>query len=232
MTIKSDIQKLYPGDLVDLFVLDLNPIGITDVFRFHAMPSFGTGSVFWQGEEYVSFPIEAEGFELSGDQQRPTPKVRVANVTGLISSMLLEMDDLVGAKVVRKRTFSKYLDKESFPSNTNPTADPAQCFSDEIWFIDRKATETKTSVTFDLCVPWDVQGVKIPARSCNATICGWRYKGDGCGYTGGAVATIKDEPTTDPLLDDCSKRKTGCQFRFGKNNPLPIGAFLTVGIIR
>ena len=75
------------------------------------MHDFGSGSVYWQGEEYVSFPIEVEGFEVSGDQQLPTPKIRVANVTGMISSLLNEMDDLVGTKVVRKRTFAKYLDK-------------------------------------------------------------------------------------------------------------------------
>ena len=232
MTITSDVQKLYPGDLVDLFILDLNPIGVSQTFRFHAMHSFGTGSVYWQGEEYISFPVEVEGFELSGDQQLPTPKVRVANVTGMISSLLTEMDDLVGAKVVRKRTLAKYLDKESFPSGENPDADPAQHFADEIWFIDRKATETKTVVEFELCVPWDLQGVKIPARPCNAVICCWRYRGDGCGYIGSPVATNKDVATTDPTLDDCSRRLTGCQLRFGLGNPLPIGVFPAVGIIR
>lgn len=232
MSIISDVQKLNPGALVDLFELDLTTIGINTKFRFHNMTGVTTDSVWWQGLEYIAFPIEATGFEVQGDKQLPRPIVRVANVTGMISSMLKEMNDLVGAKVVRRRTFSKYLDPINFPGGVNPTADSAQHIRDEIWFIDRKAAETNTVVEFELCVPWDLEGAVIPKRPCTPSVCVWTYRGDGCMYAGGPVAKVDNTPTSNPNLDECSRSLTGCKLRFGNNAQLPIGIFPAVGIIR
>ena len=232
MAIISDVQSLNPGSLVDLFEIDLTPIGVNSSFRFHNMARTLTGSVYWQGQEYIAFPIEVNGFELQGDRQTPRPTVRVANVTGLISSLLKEMNDLVGAKVIRRRTLVKYLDAINFTGGINPTADPNEHLRDEIWFIDRKSAETKTIVEFELSVPWDLEGTVIPKRPCGAIVCSWTYRGDGCGYTGGPVATIKNEYTSDPALDECSRTLQGCKMRYGNNGQLPIGIFPAVGIIR
>lgn len=231
MSIKSDVQTLSLSGLIDLYELDLNPIGVNEIFRFHAMYGTTTGSIYWQGNEYVAFPIEAEGFEYNGNDKLPRPTLRVANITGVISSLLQEMDDLLGAKITRKRTLSKYLDSANFPE-VNPDADPDQHLPDEIWFIDRKATETKQIVEFELSVPWDLEGTQLPFRPCDANICSFKYRGPGCEYAGGPVAKIDDTPTSNPSLDNCSKRPTGCKLRFGANNPLRFGGFPSVGIIR
>ncbi len=113
MTIASDIQKLAPGNLVELFELDASAIGGT-VYRFHAGTNELQSPVVWQGNIYTPYPVEASGFEWSGRGTLPQPQVRVANIFGLISALCLQHDDLVGAKLIRRRTFVKYLDAINF----------------------------------------------------------------------------------------------------------------------
>ncbi|MGE4858091.1 phage minor tail protein L, partial [Yersinia enterocolitica] len=42
---------------------------------------------------------------------------------------------------------------------------------------------------------------------------------------GPPVADDKDNPTSDPSKDKCSKHPSGCRFRHPKPSPLPIGCF-------
>ncbi len=43
---------------------------------------------------------------------------------------------------------------------------------------------------------------------------------------GPPVADEKDQPTTDPLKDRCSKKPTGCIKRYPRPQPMPFGGFL------
>lgn len=229
--ITSDIQSLAPGSVVDLFELDMTAIGGT-VLYFHAGKNNLLSDIVWGGVAYAAFPIVADGFEASGTGRMPRPTVRVANVTGLISAMLRDFDDLVGCRVTRRRTLAKYLDAVNFPGGTNPSADSTQEFPPEVWFIDRKSVETKMMVEFELAASWDVQGVLLPRRQAIANTCGWRYRSADCGYAGGPVADNNDSPTGDISKDVCGKRLTSCKLRFGEFAVLPFGAFPAVGLIR
>ena len=231
MSVASDIQTLEPGSIVDLFELDLTALGDT-VRRFHPGRNSLLSDIFWNGNEYVAFPIKADGFEASGNGKMPRPTIKVANVTGLISSFLRDFDDLIGAKITRRRTFVKYLDAVNFPGGVNASADPTQEFPPEVWFVDRKSNETKMMVEFELAASWDVQGVLLPRRQAIANTCGWRYRGPDCGYAGGAVADGNDNATSSMLLDSCGKRLGSCKLRFGVYAVLPFGAFPSVGLIR
>ena len=231
MTIASDLQKLAPGALIELFILDATALG-GDVTRLHAGTNELRASVVWQGATYAPFPIEASGFELSGRGALPQPKVRVANVTGLITALCMELNDLVGAKFTRKRTLVKYLDAVNFTGGVNPTADPTQEFPDEIWFVNRKAEENKVFVEFELAAAFDVQGVKLPRRQVIANVCSWLYRGAECGYAGGAVADINDVATTVLANDQCGKRLASCKLRFGEFAELPYGGFPGAGLVR
>jgi phage-related protein len=113
MTIKYDIQKLRPGELVDLFELDCSGIG-GSILRFHSGVNELGQDIVWQGNTYSRFPIEVEGFQKTGKGSLPRPMIRVANVTNMVSALILELDDLVGAKLTRHRTFAKYLDRENY----------------------------------------------------------------------------------------------------------------------
>jgi lambda family phage minor tail protein L len=231
VTIESDLQKLEPGKLVELFVLDATALGDT-ITRFHSGLNELKSPVVWQGETYSPFPIEGSGFELSGRGTLPQPKIRVANVSGLISALCMELDDIVGATLTRKRTLVKYLDAVNFAGGINATADPTQELPDEIWTVNRKAEENKVYVEFELSAAFDVAGVKLPRRQCIANVCPWRYRGTECGYAGGAVADINDVATADLTRDQCGKRVASCKLRFGEFAELPYGGFIAAGLVR
>lgn len=110
MTINSDVQKLEPGAKVEFYELDATAIGGGILF-FHANPF--DGPIFWNEQEYSLYPIQAEGFSRTTDQQ-PNPKVKVANINGTISLLCQMYEDLVGAMLIRRRTFVKYLDPQTF----------------------------------------------------------------------------------------------------------------------
>lgn len=222
MSIAADIQSLSLGGLVELFDVDCTAIG-GDMLRFHA--HLQSTSIIWQGNEYKPWPIQASGFEHTSDAQQPTPTLTVANVSGTISALCVFLDDLVGAKVTRHRTLTKYLDAVNF-LNGNPTADPSEEMAQELWYIEQKTSETNVQVEFTLSSALDFGGQQLPARQI-ASACQFLYRDAHCGYTGTAYFTIKDVATDDPALDQCSKKTTGCECRFGVNEPLPFGGFLS-----
>lgn len=224
MSIRSDVQVLDPGALVQLFVLDLTSLG-SGVYRFHPGTDGQTNPIVWQGNEYLPFPVEADGFEYNGRGTLPRPKLKVANVSGVITSLVTDFDDLVGAKLTRKRTLAKYLDGQ-------PAADPTAEFSDEEFFIERKVAETVLFVEFELASVIDLQGVMIPRRQFIRNVCTWKYRSTECGYTGGPVADINDDITNSNEDDQCGHRLASCKLRFGENNPLPFGSFPSINLLR
>lgn len=428
-SITSEIQKLEPSAIIELFEMDATSFG-GDLLRFHAGTNGLRQNIVWQGNTYTAFPIRATGFDYSGNGQLPRPKLQVANVTGAITLLVLTYDDLLGAKITRKRTLAKYLDAVNFPArrnlllntedfrnaaeggaywsqfddtgnavavitgfldpqgnyaadkltaNTigllqrqvsqavssvpndsavtnsvfakagecthlrlyvstrtspiyypsalfnlssgavvsnsssggytptstitnvgdgwyrcsatlpsvgsgatspaiiiqlaqsnggnfsssnigdglylwgaqteigttmtayqpvgstwsqNPTADNTAEFPDDIFFIDRKAAETRDVVEFELAAAFDVAGVQLPRRQIIQNVCTWRYRGTECGYAGASYFDANDAPVGSLALDVCGKRLSSCKARFGTNNPLPFGSFPAAGLTR
>lgn len=228
MSINSDIQQLEPGPLLTFYELDATAIG-AGIVRFHGIE--GMGATTWQSVVYSPWSINAEGFARTSEQQ-PRPKLQVGNVNSSISLLCMLYDDLVGARLARKRTFAKYLDAVNFPGGINLTADPSQEFPDEVWFIDRKSAETANMVEFELASPLDFQGVQLPRRQIIANQCNFEYRGPYCNYTGDPVATILDEPTSDPLLDNCSRSPAGCALREWPDEQQNYGGFAAAGLMR
>ena len=79
--ITSEIQKLAPSAVIELFVLDLSLFGQGPV-RFHAGTNALLQRVVWQGHAYEAFPIQVEGFEFNGGGQVPRPRLRVPFLLG------------------------------------------------------------------------------------------------------------------------------------------------------
>ncbi len=229
--LSSEIQSLSPSAVIELFVLDASAIG-GDVFRFHAGTNALRGKLIWQAKEYLPFPVQVSGFEFSGTGQLPRPKIVVANLTGVMTTLLLELDDLLGAKFTRKRTLAKFLDGANSPSGSNPTADPTAEFADDIFFVDRKISENRDIVEFELASSFDLQGVKLPRRQIIQNICPWKYRGAECGYTGSSFFDANDIPVGSIAQDACGKRLSSCKARFGQNAELPFGGFPAAGLIR
>ena len=176
----SEVQKINPSAIIELFVLQLDNAlhGATTIYRFHAGSNLNAnGEIIFAGNTYLRFPIEATGFAYQRGQL-PRPKLRVSNATGLVSSILVSVNqvtrgnDLTGATFTRIRTMARFLDAVNFPGNTNPlgTPDPTAEFKRQIFIVDRKSAENREVVEFELAAAIDMAGVRAPKRQCTRAL--------------------------------------------------------------
>lgn len=228
MTVAVEIQSFAPSSLIELFILDTTIIPGGGLHYFHAGTNGLNQPVIWQGNEFLPIPIEAEGFDVSSQGTLPRPKIRVANVQSLFSVMISDGEDLVGCRVTRKRTFARYLDAVNFPGG-NPDADPNQHLPDDLFFIDRKTSENRFVIEWELASAFDLDGVLLPRRQVIQSSCPWVYRSAECGYTG--LGGWNSQDTVVPTNQDvCGKHLTSCRLRFGDGATLPFGGF--PGVLR
>lgn len=230
-SIAVQLATLQHDAIVEMLEIDTSNLG-GGLYYFIGQTNQLKGSVVWQGTTYTPFPIEVEGFDVKSDGPLPRPTLKVSNVMGLIGTLCAQYDGLKGAQVTRRRTLAKYLDAVNFTGGVNPTADPNTHYPDEIWFVDRKASQAKDVVVFELVSPLDVGGAMLPRRQVIANVCIWVYREADCGYTGGPCAQEDDTPTTDPALDACGKRLSSCRLRTWPGNELPFGGFPGAGLVQ
>ena len=175
----TDLQKINPSAIIELFTLttDATLHGSTQTYRFHNGTNLNAnGDVIWAGNQYIKMPIQAEGFAFTKGQL-PRPTLTVSNALGTITAILLNVNqvttgnDLTGATVTRIRTLARYLDAVNFPDSTNPlgTPDPTAEFPQEIYKIDRKSSENREAVQFELAAVFDLAGIRAPKRQCTRT---------------------------------------------------------------
>ena len=174
----SNLQSINPSAIIELFTLQLSTAlhGANTIYRFHAGSNLNAnGQIVWAGNAYLRFPIQATGFAFQKGQL-PRPKIAISNATGLVSAILLTVDeettgnDLTGATVTRIRTLAKFIDAVNFADGTNATADNTAEFPQEVYSIDRKSTETRDIVEFELAAPTDLAGIRIPGRQATRSI--------------------------------------------------------------
>jgi lambda family phage minor tail protein L len=237
-SIADQLTKLEVSSKIELLVVDATVVG-GGVYYLVNETNALSQPVVWQGQTYTPYPIMASGFEQRGDGPLPRPKLRVANVLGLLGVLTRDHSRLEGSKVVRKRTLAKYLDAVNFAGGVNPSADSTAHYPDDVWYIDRMSLRTKEQVEFELASPLDLAGVMLPRRQIQARACGWKYRSPECGYTGPPVADANDvalvpdsQGVVDSARDSCGHRVKSCELRFGKGNELPIGCFPGAGLLR
>lgn len=201
----EDLIGSSPYAIIELFEIQLVQAihGSSEIYRFHngVNQATTTGDVVWQGNAYYAMPIDAEGFEYAGSGQLPRPKVRVANLLGSISTVLVNVNDvtfgndLTGAKITRIRTLSRFLDAVNFAGGVNPYGTPSDTeFPREVYYVDRKTVENRDFVEFELAAAFDLAGVRAPKRQCIANLCQWQYRSAECGYTGTNYFDENDTP--------------------------------------
>lgn len=254
--IAGDLQTPAPDAIIELFELQLFTAihGSNDVYRFHAGTNFvDNGEVVWKGNPYLRFPVEAEGFEYTGQGTLPRPKIRVSNLLSTITAILLSLPNgLEAAKLTRIRTLARYLDAVNYPSPgflllednstllleddsafllepVNATEDFSAEFPREIYFIDRKTAENRDVVEFELCSAFDLAGIRVPKRQCISNICQWVYRSAECSYNGINYFNAADATVGSLGEDVCGKRLNSCKVRFGQNAELPFGSFPGIG---
>lgn len=220
-----------PSTIVELFKLDLLPIGIDTQYYFHAGTNSLNQNVFWQGIEYSAFPIEVKGYEVSSSGSPARPTLTISNIGNIIGSLASLHNGLLGASLLRKRTFLKYLDAINFESG-NTEEDPNVELSQELYYINRKASENHLFIEYELTSKWDVYGVKLPRRIVAQDTCSWVYRSTECGYTGTNYFNIANQSVANQEDDVCSHNLKGCEVRFGVNNILPFGGFPGAGLRR
>jgi len=228
MKIYADIQRLEPGELVELFELDATAIS-GDVLRFHGYQQ--VGSIWWQGNEYTPWPLNGDGFAKTSEGLQPSPRLQVGNVDGSIGALCDYLDDMVGARVIRRRTLGKYLDGANFPDG-NPDADPLEELPSEIWYVQQKTTETDEMVEFQLSSPLDLASELLPRRQIIANVCTWIYRSAECGWTGTTYFDANDNLVGTAMEDRCGKRLSSCKCRFGQFEELPFGGFPAADLLR
>ena len=184
-SIFDDISKINPTSVIELFTLTLNTAlhGTTNtgipttnnennIYRFHSGTNQVNTNIKWAGKFYERFPVVAEGFAFQRGQL-PRPKLIVSNAFGTISAILQSVNtvtagnDLTGATVTRIRTLARFIDNANFTGN-NPfgTPDPNAEFPREIYSVDRKSSENREVVEFELAAVFDLAGVRVPKRQC------------------------------------------------------------------
>jgi len=197
-----------PFAIIELFELKLfqDLHGSNEEYYFHAgrnrkttVPSdaddiLDAFSIKYGGVDYIPLPVEASGFEFNGDGTLPRPSIRFANLQSQITALLLGINqitpgnDLSGARVTRIRTLSRFLDSDNWENGVNPYGNPdsganAQ-FPKEVYYIDRKVSENRDFVEFELVSSFDMGNTKAPRRLVMQNLCQWEYKSKECGYSG------------------------------------------------
>lgn len=191
MTLEADVQRGWHDAIVEMFDVDLSPITSDpgDIYYFtNQLKQDGT-KVQWKGNIYEPLPILSAGYDRNTNGQIAQPTLTVANVLGTFTAVIRSFDDLVGAKITRRRTLQKYLDG-------SPQADPLQEFPIDIFYIERKTQETSLTITWQLSSILDLEGVKLPRRVITQNLCLWRYRSSECGYTGAPIYDSRDQLIT------------------------------------
>tara|TARA_R100000773_G_scaffold42968_1_gene40785 strand:- start:6 stop:632 length:627 start_codon:yes stop_codon:yes gene_type:complete len=188
----SELQKIAPSNIIELFELELITAihGSNTKYYFHnGVNDNNNTAILFNNIQYEKMPIEATGFEFKS-KTLPRPRLRISNIFGTFTTIILTLPQgLEGAKVTRRRTLRRFIDDANFSggdilletgffilqednsvidleSGANPfgSPDPTATFPDEIYFIDRKVSENRSLVEFELAASFDLDGVRLPKR--------------------------------------------------------------------
>ena len=204
MALEDDVKLGYYDGVVELFELDLRELEAVDTasqeryyFTNQVLPD--GSKIKWRRTDtvgstatviYEPLPIAATNFERTTKGQIPTPELTVSNIFGAWSELVEDLDDLIGARIVRRRTLFKHLVGQS-SENLN------SYFPSDIFYIERKIREDNVSITFQLASPLDLEGLQLPKRIITQNYCVWKYRGAECGYSGPPIADAFNEDLAD-----------------------------------
>lgn len=228
MSIATEVQQLEGDNLVTLYKIDPTKIGGSTPFYF-TNRMYDAAYVSFGGQQYAAIDVTASGFLYDGRGAFPTPILQVSNVNNLLTAVVVELKDLVGATVTRIRTFEKHLDNGSDP-------DGDAHFPPDIYQIEQKTRQNRIFIEWRLSSPLDQTGRQIPGRTMLRDVCthtyrlynpatnNFDYTNATCPYVG--TGYYDENELTVPKSDDkCGKRLSGCRKRFGQNGELPFRGF-------
>ena len=178
--VTKDLQKLDPGsELVTLFELEYSK---GDFIYFTAGLDESLGEVQMrdysnnaQINTYVAIPAQVKGIEYKNDGAIARPTVTIGNATTVFSSAIgtIDYQTFLGLKFVKRTTLKKYLYGET------PDVNPPQEFPRDVYTMDRIKARSKVAITIEMVAPFDLEGVRIPARNILPDRCPFLYQGAG-----------------------------------------------------
>lgn len=193
-------------------------------------------AIIWQGNTYTPFDMQASGFEMDGKGSAPQPKISFSVTNQVLTSLINSLGDLIGAKITRCKTYRKFLDTEL-------TANSSAYYPLDIYRVERKSSENRFQVEFELSSIMDQRGATLPARTITAFYCPWIYRRYNGGVSGNPLADFTYYPAdnacphqgtgyfdltntaTTAANDKCAKTQEACKARFGATALLPFGGF-------
>ena len=149
MTINTDVLKPALPALIKLFDIDATAI-TGSVYRFTTMTNAGI-AVSWGGNSYTPFPIKLEGVAASSTEAPARPRLSVSAIDGFFGALISQHEDMVGAQITYRETFSTYL-------GTSISMPPSY------FTVAKKLDDNKTGVIFELKSSLDIEGKWLPAR--------------------------------------------------------------------
>ena len=108
--VSRHLQQLNSESIVSLYEIHTDD----GIIRVHGGKTRYGNFVYWQGEQYVPIPLDAAGFEKKSEGTLNRPRIIIANIKGILSPIISANNNLTGLKLVRKRTFEKYLDGKTW----------------------------------------------------------------------------------------------------------------------
>lgn len=164
-TISQEVKKTATNPLVELFELDTTLCDPNNgmVYYFTPMTDWLIGQpedyVKFGGQTYTPVPIMASGWDYSFDGAPAKPKLSVSNTTKMLQAAVIQMGDLVGARLRRTRTFMNFLDGKADAGTPGSQHLPV-----DIYYIDQKTTHNKNIIEWALISSIERGGVQLPLR--------------------------------------------------------------------
>lgn len=156
-SINQDLRLLnIDSGYVELFVLDCSGIG-GSIYHFTNCNPLPGQTISFGGTEYLPVPIAASGFETKQDGSQDRPTLQVSNVNKVLLAAVINLGDIVGARITRYRTLAKYLD-----SGSNPNS--AMVMPPDVFYISKKTAHSPTMIQFELCTALEKYAIKLPRR--------------------------------------------------------------------
>ena len=181
-------QELNSGYL-EFYELEVGAGSVNKLY-FHNGSNENSSNITYDGNTYIAMPILLTGVEARSTGTVSRPSITVANVESVLKNQSkfktemreddwdatvgdlpvtnsnFKLDDLIGSRLVRRRTLEKYL-------NSNPTIE----FTKDTYIVERIAAKTNTYVEFELAAPHDLTGFRLPSRNIVGKYCPWKYQG-------------------------------------------------------
>lgn len=155
-TIAQQLSQPYVGEVVDLFHLDLRPIGQN--LDFYFTPS-SDRAIKFNNVTYQPLPISISGLNKDNNAAPGRVNLTVSNLTYMLAAMVVSYGDLVGARLNYTRTMKNFLDGQE-------NGGTGQAMNWQRYIIFQKNVHNQEMIQWVLSTELDRPDLYLPLRQC------------------------------------------------------------------